>query len=63
MTCKIIAIMEMESCSGNLDRFGVWGWCTLKSGKQWPLKKWIVVNSLSPYKRALVGLRVALNSL
>ncbi|MCP5369386.1 MAG: ClbS/DfsB family four-helix bundle protein [Rickettsiaceae bacterium] len=60
VTQKIISIIEVESCSGNIDRLGVWHWCTLKSGKQWPLKKWIVVNSLSPYKRALARIKATL---
>ena len=57
VTQKIISIVEIESRSENIDRLGVWHWCTLKSGKQWPLKKWIVINSLSPYKRALARIK------
>lgn len=49
---KIIAISEKEYASGNLSKLGVWEWCTLKSGKQWPLEKWIQVNTVAPYKRA-----------
>lgn len=60
ITQKIISIVEIESHSENIDRLGVWHWCTLKSGKQWPLKKWIVINSLSPYKRALTRIKATL---
>lgn len=49
---RIVEIVEAESKTGNLDKLGVWPWCTLPSGKQWPLKKWITVNTSSPYKRA-----------
>lgn len=36
-----------------LDQRGIWAWCTLASGKQWPLSKWIRVKTASPYKRAV----------
>lgn len=36
---QILNIVEKEYLSGNLDREGVWAWCTLQSGKQWPLLK------------------------
>jgi len=49
---KIINIVENEYKNGNLDKTGKWAWCTLSSGKQWPLSKWITVNSSAPYKRA-----------
>lgn len=49
---RIIEITEGEQLLGNLDRIGVWPWCTLPSGKHWPLSKWIRVNTASPYKRA-----------
>lgn len=49
---RIIQIVEAEYQAGNLDRLGVWPWCTLASGKQWELHKWIKVNTVSPYKRA-----------
>ena len=49
---RILEIIETEHQAGNLDRTGVWLWCTLPSGKQWPLSKWIRVNTASPYKRA-----------
>lgn len=50
---RIIDITEYEFETNNLDKLGVWGWCTLTSGKQWPLSKWITVNSASSYKRAI----------
>ncbi|MDR3624941.1 MAG: ClbS/DfsB family four-helix bundle protein [Chlamydiales bacterium] len=49
---RLITIVEQEYQTGNLDKLGVWPWCTLPSGKQWPLSKWIKVNTSSPYKRA-----------
>jgi hypothetical protein len=54
---RVIEITECEYKSGNLDKLGVWHWCRLKSGKEWPLSKWIRVNSVSPYKRAYSLLR------
>lgn len=49
---NIVNIVETEYQFGNLDKIGVWDWCTLASGKQWPLSKWITVNTVAPYKRA-----------
>lgn len=49
---RILDIVETEDQADNLDRTGVWPWCTLPSGKQWPLSKWVRVNTASPYKRA-----------
>lgn len=49
---NVIQIVNHESQSGNLDKLGVWTWCRLKSGKAWPLSKWIRVNTIAPYKRA-----------
>ena len=49
---QLLDIVEKEHQTGNLDRIGIWSWCTLKSGKQWPLSKWIKINTSSPYKRA-----------
>lgn len=49
---QLLDIVEKEYQVENLDRLGVWSWCTLKSGKQWPLSKWIKINTSSPYKRA-----------
>lgn len=58
---KIIDIIETEYKSGNLDKTGVWPWCTLASGKKWPLSKWIRVNTYAPYKRATSVLRKMMN--
>lgn len=49
---RILEIIQTEQETGNLDRVGVWNWCTLSSGKKWPLSKWIRVNTAAPYKRA-----------
>lgn len=49
---RILDIVAFEDRLGRLDQIGVWSWCTLPSGKQWPLSKWIRVNTASPYKRA-----------
>lgn len=49
---KIIEIVEKEHAAEHLDKIGIWDWCTLPSGKQWSLDKFIRVNSLAPYKRA-----------
>ncbi|MBS0652088.1 MAG: ClbS/DfsB family four-helix bundle protein [Verrucomicrobia bacterium] len=52
VVAELIAITEQEHQMGRLDQEDVWPWCTLQSGKQWPLSKWIRVNSCAPYKRA-----------
>lgn len=49
---RILEIIEIEQQTDQLDQIGIWSWCTLSSGKQWPLSKWIRVNTVSPYKRA-----------
>lgn len=49
---QLLDIVEKEHQTGNLDQIGIWSWCTLKSGKHWPLSKWIKINTCSPYKRA-----------
>jgi len=49
---RLVSIIEYESQTGNLEKLGVWQWCTLQSGKQWPLAKWIRINTAAPYKRA-----------
>lgn len=49
---RIVEIVEEEHRTGNLDKLGVWQWCTLASGKHWPLSKWVKVNTVSPYARA-----------
>lgn len=54
---RILEIIRVEEQTGNLDVLGVWPWCTLSSGKQWPLSKWIQVNTVAPYKRAVQLLR------
>lgn len=53
----ILEVVRREATRGNLDVCGVWDWCTLKSGKQWPLSKWVRVNTVAPYKRATTLLR------
>ena len=50
-------MVKKEHETGNLNKIGVWPWCTLASGKQWPLSKWIRVNTVSPYKRAASMIR------
>lgn len=50
---RILEIIEFEQQAGRLDQIGAWDWCNLSSGKQWPLRKWIQVNTISPYKRAI----------
>lgn len=49
---KIIMMVEHEYVADNLDAKGVWEWCTLQSGKEWSLSKWVQVNTVAPYKRA-----------
>ncbi len=49
---RILDIVRKEELNGHLDQEGVWSWCTLPSGKKWPLSKWVRVNTASPYKRA-----------
>lgn len=53
VVARILEIIQFEYQTGNLDQIGVWPWCTLSSGKQWPLSKWIRINTASPYKRAI----------
>lgn len=53
----ILHIIETEHKNGHLNQIGTWSWCTLSSGKKWPLSKWITVNTVSPYKRAAKQLR------
>lgn len=54
---KIIQIVDEEE--ENLQKLGVWEWCTLRSGKQWPLEKWIRVNTIAPFKRSASELKKA----
>lgn len=49
----ILKIVKHEAKSGNLDQIGIWPWCTLRSEKPWPLSKWIQINTIAPYKRAV----------
>lgn len=49
---RILAIVEKEYVTGNLEAKGVWLWARLPSGKEWPLSKWVQVNTVAPYKRA-----------
>ncbi len=51
---EIIAFVKLEQKTNNLTRLGIWDWCTIGSGKQWPLSKWVQVNTVAPYKRARV---------
>jgi len=60
---EILHIVEKEYLVGNLDKAGVWQWCTLQSGKQWPLSKWVQVNTVAPYKRAGVLIKKCLKQL
>ena len=62
LVTAIISIVEKEYVSGNLDAIGVWSWCTLQSGKQWPLSKWIQVNTVAPYKRAQLIIKKGIKS-
>lgn len=59
---EITAFVEYESQTGSLDKVGVWSWCTLPSGKKWPLSKWVTVNTKSPYKRAKLLIEKSLTS-
>lgn len=52
LVTTIITIVEKEYTLHNLDALGIWPWCRLQSGKEWPLSKWIQVKTVSPYKRA-----------
>lgn len=56
---QIIAIATEEQKRGKLDQLGVWSWCTLATGKQWPLSKWIQVNTVAPYRRAAQLIKAA----
>ena len=57
----LLKIVEEEEKRGRLEQIGAWDWCTLPSGKQWPLSKWIRVNTASPYKKATQLLRKGLS--
>lgn len=59
---QILEIVEKEYQAGNLDKIGLWPWCKLKSGKEWPLSKWIKVNTLAPYKRVIMLIKQSLKN-
>ncbi len=52
IVARILKIVETEFQTNRLDQTEVWAWCSLSSGKHWPLSKWIRVNTAAPYKRA-----------
>ena len=52
---EIVGVVKIEHAKGRLSNKGAFTWCTLPSGTQWTLEKWIRVNTCSPYRRA-VGL-------
>jgi len=54
---EILQFVEKEYKQGRLDQLGVWPWCQLASGKEWPLSKWVKVNTASPYKKASALIR------
>lgn len=56
---QILTLVEKEYQTGDLDKTGVWPWCTLGSGKKWPLSKWIKINTAAPYKRASALVKAA----
>ncbi len=58
---RILEIIELEQETGRLEQIGIWDWCTLASGKQWPLCKWIQINTVAPYKRAIQLIKKQIN--
>ena len=50
---QILEIVQKEQATENLNQEGIWSWCTLASGKKWPLSKWIQINTVAPYTRAI----------
>jgi hypothetical protein len=58
----ILDIIEKENQTGNLNKLEIWSWCTLQSGKHWPLSKWIIINTASPYKRAALLIKKSLKN-
>ncbi|MBI5345652.1 MAG: ClbS/DfsB family four-helix bundle protein [Chlamydiae bacterium] len=60
---QILKIVEKEFKTGNLDKEGIWPWCSLKSGKKWSLSKFIKVNTSSPYKRAVLLIKKEIKKL
>ena len=59
IVAQILGFIEKELKTGHLHQTGVWPWCTLPSKKQWPLSKWIQVNTVSPYRKAAQLIRRA----
>jgi len=53
----LAAIVVKEHEAGRLESVGIWPWTTLASGKQWPLAKWIQVNTVAPYRRAILQIK------
>jgi hypothetical protein len=53
----ILKIIKKEE--NNLMKTGVWGWTTLGSGKKWSLQKWIQVNTVAPYRRAIKMIKLS----
>jgi len=58
---QVLSIVEREYNTNNLDKLEVWPWCTLPSGKQWSLHKWITVNTVAPYKRTSTLIKKFIN--
>ena len=56
MFYNLTVIAPPEQQTRNLDQKSIWPWCTLTSGKKWPLSKWIRINYLG-YKPG--GVKVA----
>jgi len=54
---KIIKIVDFEEAIGRLNIPGLWPWTILKSGKKWPLAKWIQINTVAPYKKAIIFIK------
>jgi hypothetical protein len=48
----IIEIADEADNNNQLNIPGFWDWTVLKSGKVWPLSKWIIINTVAPYKKA-----------
>lgn len=61
MIAEVVAMVEQEHSTGNLERLGVWPWCTLASGKAWPLRKWIQVNTIAPWKATTALLKKSMH--
>jgi hypothetical protein len=59
---KILEIITKTDAQGKLETLGHWNWCILPSGKEWPLAKWIQVNTVAPYTRAAKIIRQFMKS-